>query len=68
MTEDPNTSLCCQFPFSWVLKAYLDDIWEKVYQMKGTIRLCRGSFNPAKLPKIHFLSRRNHVGLCSSLR
>ncbi|XP_074936539.1 E3 ubiquitin-protein ligase rnf213-alpha-like, partial [Phalacrocorax aristotelis] len=35
MTEDPNTSLSCQFPFSWVLKAYLDDIWEKVYHMKG---------------------------------
>nr|XP_013804530.1 PREDICTED: E3 ubiquitin-protein ligase RNF213-like [Apteryx mantelli mantelli] len=35
MTEDPNTSLCCQFPFSWVLKAYLDEIWEKVYHMKG---------------------------------
>ncbi|XP_063178349.1 E3 ubiquitin-protein ligase rnf213-alpha-like isoform X3 [Chroicocephalus ridibundus] len=34
MTEDPNTSLFCQFPFSWVLKAYLDDIWEKVYHMK----------------------------------
>ncbi|XP_075580950.1 E3 ubiquitin-protein ligase rnf213-alpha-like [Pelecanus crispus] len=34
MTEDPNTSLCCQFPFSWVLKAYLDDVWEKVYHMK----------------------------------
>ncbi|KAM6032782.1 uncharacterized protein LJ206_002137 isoform 3-T3 [Theristicus caerulescens] len=34
MTEDPNTSLFCQFPFSWVLKAYLDDVWEKVYHMK----------------------------------
>ncbi|KAM6394866.1 E3 ubiquitin-protein ligase rnf213-alpha-like [Rhynochetos jubatus] len=34
MTEDPNVSLFCQFPFSWVLKAYLDDIWEKVYNMK----------------------------------
>ncbi|KAM6240959.1 E3 ubiquitin-protein ligase rnf213-alpha-like [Porphyrio hochstetteri] len=34
MTEDPNTSLFCQFPFSWVLKSYLDDIWEKVYHMK----------------------------------
>ncbi|XP_063997715.1 E3 ubiquitin-protein ligase rnf213-alpha-like [Pogoniulus pusillus] len=31
MTEDPNVSLSCQFPFSWVLKAYLDDVWEKVY-------------------------------------
>ncbi|KAM6364551.1 LOW QUALITY PROTEIN: E3 ubiquitin-protein ligase rnf213-alpha-like [Pluvialis apricaria] len=34
MTEDPNTSLFCQFPFSWVLKDYLDDVWEKVYHMK----------------------------------
>ncbi|KAM9258624.1 E3 ubiquitin-protein ligase rnf213-alpha-like [Morus bassanus] len=34
MTEDPNTSLFCQFPFSWVLKSYLDDVWEKVYHMK----------------------------------
>ncbi|KAM6032909.1 E3 ubiquitin-protein ligase rnf213-alpha-like isoform 2-T2 [Chlamydotis macqueenii] len=34
MTEDPNISLFCQFPFSWVLKDYLDDIWEKVYHMK----------------------------------
>ncbi|XP_040977593.1 E3 ubiquitin-protein ligase rnf213-alpha-like [Aquila chrysaetos chrysaetos] len=34
MTEDPNTSLFCRFPFSWVLKAYLDDVWEKVYHMK----------------------------------
>ncbi|XP_009695289.1 PREDICTED: E3 ubiquitin-protein ligase RNF213-like [Cariama cristata] len=34
MTEDPNISLFCQFPFSWVLKAYLDGIWEKVYHMK----------------------------------
>ncbi|XP_055559911.1 E3 ubiquitin-protein ligase rnf213-alpha-like isoform X6 [Falco cherrug] len=35
MSKDPNTSLSCQFPFSWVLKAYLDDIWEKVYHRKG---------------------------------
>ncbi|XP_026723315.1 E3 ubiquitin-protein ligase rnf213-alpha-like [Athene cunicularia] len=35
MTKDPNTSLFCQFPFSWVLKAYLDNVWEKVYHMKG---------------------------------
>ncbi|XP_062496366.1 E3 ubiquitin-protein ligase RNF213-like isoform X4 [Pezoporus occidentalis] len=34
MTEDPNISLFCQFPFSWVLKAYLDNVWEKVYHMK----------------------------------
>ncbi|XP_074663829.1 E3 ubiquitin-protein ligase rnf213-alpha-like isoform X2 [Strix aluco] len=34
MTEDPNNSLFCQFPFSWVLKAYLDDVWEKVYHAK----------------------------------
>ncbi|KAM6211439.1 E3 ubiquitin-protein ligase rnf213-alpha-like [Sarcoramphus papa] len=35
MTEDPNTSVFCQFPFSWVLKAYLEELWEKVYNMKG---------------------------------
>ncbi|PKU43384.1 hypothetical protein llap_6310 [Limosa lapponica baueri] len=35
MTEDPNTSVCCQFPFSWVLKAYLEELWERVYSMKG---------------------------------
>ncbi|XP_009867566.1 PREDICTED: E3 ubiquitin-protein ligase RNF213-like, partial [Apaloderma vittatum] len=34
MTEDPNISLSCQFPFSWVLKAYLDDVWKKVYHLK----------------------------------
>ncbi|KYO41916.1 E3 ubiquitin-protein ligase RNF213 [Alligator mississippiensis] len=35
MTEDPNTSVVCQFPFSWVLKADLDAIWETVHQAKG---------------------------------
>ncbi|XP_032847063.2 E3 ubiquitin-protein ligase rnf213-alpha-like [Tyto alba] len=35
MTEDPNTSVFCQFPFSWVLKAYLEELWERVYNMKG---------------------------------
>ncbi|XP_029898687.1 E3 ubiquitin-protein ligase rnf213-alpha-like isoform X1 [Aquila chrysaetos chrysaetos] len=35
MTEDPNTSVFCQFPFSWVLKAYLEELWETVYNMKG---------------------------------
>ncbi|XP_068024256.1 E3 ubiquitin-protein ligase rnf213-alpha-like [Melanerpes formicivorus] len=35
MTKDPNVSLSCQFPFSWVVKAYLDNVWEKVYHMKG---------------------------------
>ncbi|KYO18317.1 hypothetical protein Y1Q_0012798 [Alligator mississippiensis] len=35
MTEDPNTSVACQFPFSWVLKAALDEIWETVHQAKG---------------------------------
>ncbi|XP_074426105.1 E3 ubiquitin-protein ligase rnf213-alpha-like isoform X2 [Larus michahellis] len=35
MTEDPNTSVFCQFPFSWVLKAYLEQLWEGVYNMKG---------------------------------
>ncbi|XP_062457519.1 E3 ubiquitin-protein ligase rnf213-alpha-like [Rhea pennata] len=35
MTEDPNTSLFCQFPFSWVFKAYLDEIWERVYHTRG---------------------------------
>lgn len=39
MTDDPNTSVFCQFPFSWVLKAYLEELWEKVYNMKGNIRL-----------------------------
>ncbi|XP_072704248.1 E3 ubiquitin-protein ligase rnf213-alpha-like isoform X2 [Ciconia boyciana] len=34
MSKDPNVSIFCQFPFSWVLKAYLDDVWEKVYHMK----------------------------------
>ncbi|XP_065534706.1 E3 ubiquitin-protein ligase RNF213-like isoform X4 [Lathamus discolor] len=34
-TEDPNTSVFCQFPFSWVLKAYLEELWERVYNMKG---------------------------------
>ncbi|XP_014821245.1 PREDICTED: E3 ubiquitin-protein ligase RNF213-like [Calidris pugnax] len=34
MTEDPNTSVFCQFPFSWVLKAYLEELWERVYNMK----------------------------------
>ena len=62
MTEDPNISLFCQFPFSWVLKAYLDDVWEKVYHMKGNIRLSGGSFNPTKMPKIPVLSRRNRGG------
>ncbi|KAM9300337.1 E3 ubiquitin-protein ligase rnf213-alpha-like [Morus bassanus] len=35
MTEDPNTSVFCQFPFSWVLKAYLEELWKRVYNMKG---------------------------------
>ncbi|XP_065501150.1 E3 ubiquitin-protein ligase rnf213-alpha-like [Caloenas nicobarica] len=35
MTEDPNTSVFCQFPFSWVLKAYLEELWERVHNMKG---------------------------------
>ncbi|XP_056183966.1 E3 ubiquitin-protein ligase rnf213-alpha-like isoform X3 [Falco biarmicus] len=35
MTEDPNTSMFCQFPFSWVLKAYLEELWEKVYNTRG---------------------------------
>ncbi|XP_026723294.1 E3 ubiquitin-protein ligase rnf213-alpha-like [Athene cunicularia] len=35
MTEDPNTSLFCQFPFSWVVKSYLDNVWERVYHTKG---------------------------------
>ncbi|XP_074672203.1 E3 ubiquitin-protein ligase rnf213-alpha-like isoform X1 [Strix aluco] len=35
MTEDPNTTVFCQFPFSWVLKAYLEELWERVYKMKG---------------------------------
>ncbi|XP_014379404.2 E3 ubiquitin-protein ligase RNF213-like [Alligator sinensis] len=35
MTEDPNTYVACQFPFSWVLKAVLDEIWETVHQAKG---------------------------------
>ncbi|XP_074996114.1 E3 ubiquitin-protein ligase rnf213-alpha-like isoform X2 [Calonectris borealis] len=35
MTEDPNTSVFCQFPFSWVLKAYLEELWERVDNMKG---------------------------------
>lgn len=39
MTEDPNTSVACQFPFSWVLKAALDEIWETVHQAKGDFRL-----------------------------
>lgn len=62
MTEDPNISLFCQFPFSWVLKAYLDELWEKVYHMKGNISLSRGSFNPTRLLKIHILTRRDHGG------
>lgn len=39
MTEDPNTSVVCQFPFSWVLKADLDAIWETVHQAKGDFKL-----------------------------
>ncbi|XP_074938739.1 E3 ubiquitin-protein ligase rnf213-alpha-like isoform X2 [Phalacrocorax aristotelis] len=35
MTEDPNTSVFCQFPFSWVLKAYLEELWKTVYNTKG---------------------------------
>ncbi|XP_009952271.1 PREDICTED: E3 ubiquitin-protein ligase RNF213-like [Leptosomus discolor] len=35
MTEDPNTSVFCQFPFSWVLKDYLEELWERVYNTKG---------------------------------
>lgn len=51
MTEDPNTSVFCQFPFSWVLKAYLEELWERVYNMKGNIRLFKQVlfFNPGKL-------------------
>lgn len=58
MTEDPNISVFCQFPFSWVLKAYLDDIWEKAYLMKGNIS--RKIMNPTKLPKICVLQRTSH--------
>ncbi|XP_026713188.1 E3 ubiquitin-protein ligase rnf213-alpha-like [Athene cunicularia] len=35
MTEDPNTTVFCQFPFSWVLKAYLEELWDIVYKTKG---------------------------------
>ncbi|XP_074854696.1 E3 ubiquitin-protein ligase rnf213-alpha-like [Carettochelys insculpta] len=35
MSEDPSTSLRCRFPFSWILKARLDELWERVHQVKG---------------------------------
>ncbi|XP_034624730.1 E3 ubiquitin-protein ligase rnf213-alpha-like [Trachemys scripta elegans] len=35
MSEDPSRSTQCCFPFSWVLKARLDEIWEKVHRVKG---------------------------------
>ncbi|XP_067411298.1 E3 ubiquitin-protein ligase rnf213-alpha-like isoform X2 [Emydura macquarii macquarii] len=34
MNEDPCMSALCCFPFSWVLKACLDKIWETVHQVK----------------------------------
>ncbi|XP_078518528.1 E3 ubiquitin-protein ligase rnf213-alpha-like [Lissotriton helveticus] len=33
--EDPNTTATCHFPFSWTLKASLDQIWKTVYESKG---------------------------------
>ncbi|KAH1172131.1 hypothetical protein KIL84_007749, partial [Mauremys mutica] len=35
MSEDPSMSMLCHFPFSWVLKARLDKIWETVHRVKG---------------------------------
>ncbi|KAM7163185.1 E3 ubiquitin-protein ligase rnf213-alpha-like isoform 1-T1 [Macrochelys suwanniensis] len=35
MSEDPSRSTLCCFPFSWVLKARLDEIWETVHRVKG---------------------------------
>ncbi|XP_065450526.1 E3 ubiquitin-protein ligase RNF213-like [Chrysemys picta bellii] len=35
MSEDPSRSVPCCFPFSWVLKARLDEIWETVHRVKG---------------------------------
>ncbi|XP_065259536.1 E3 ubiquitin-protein ligase rnf213-alpha-like [Emys orbicularis] len=35
MSEDPSRSTQCCFPFSWVLKARLDEIWETVHRVKG---------------------------------
>ncbi|KAH1171530.1 hypothetical protein KIL84_007148, partial [Mauremys mutica] len=34
MTEDPSMSVLCRFPFSWVLKTRLDEIWETVHRVK----------------------------------
>ncbi|EMP27441.1 hypothetical protein UY3_15462 [Chelonia mydas] len=34
MSEDPSLSMLCCFPFSWVLKARLDKIWETVRRVK----------------------------------
>ncbi|KAH1171819.1 hypothetical protein KIL84_007437, partial [Mauremys mutica] len=34
MSEDPSRSTQCCFPFSWVLKARLDEIWETVHRAK----------------------------------
>ncbi|XP_030418159.1 E3 ubiquitin-protein ligase RNF213-like isoform X2 [Gopherus evgoodei] len=34
MSEDPSRSTQCCFPFSWVLKARLDEIWETVHRVK----------------------------------
>ncbi|XP_054033337.1 E3 ubiquitin-protein ligase rnf213-alpha-like [Dryobates pubescens] len=61
MTKDPNVSLSCQFPFSWVVKAYLDDVWEKVYHMEGNIKtfqreLCPSRAAPYPIP----VRKRNH--------
>ncbi|CAM4686184.1 unnamed protein product [Lepidochelys kempii] len=34
MSEDSSLSMLCCFPFSWVLKARLDKIWETVHRVK----------------------------------
>ncbi|XP_075784969.1 E3 ubiquitin-protein ligase rnf213-alpha-like isoform X2 [Pelodiscus sinensis] len=34
MSEDPSISVLCRFPFSWVLKARLDEIWATIHRVK----------------------------------